>query len=141
MTLNFSKRCRISKRNWNKYIDARINFRFCLSMLMKLSFVWLIISIIASWSMYKIVALFDVFIKWAILRIVHTSSIIFNFVDQYFVSTDVNVLLKNKIESIFFLNDAFLNFSDFSFFRWYIITSNLRLNAFMSAYNILILSK
>ena len=122
-------------------MNVRINFRFCLSMLMKLSFVWLIISIVASWSVYKIVEWFDVLMKWAILRIVHTNSITFNFVNQYLISIDVNILLKNKIESTFFLKNVFLKFSANSFFKWYNNISNSHLNAFTSTYKILILSK
>ncbi len=101
-TWNFSKRTLISIFIDEKYCETRISLRFNLSKFVVFKNVCLTMSDAIAWSMKMIVKeIWNASIRWRIFLITQIMSIISSSVNQYRVSVEMRILLKNMIDWMF----------------------------------------
>ena len=104
-------------KNWN----VRTKRKFNLFVLNVVKEICLIKSAVTAWLMKMIIDdLRHNSIMWRIFLTIHTISIIFNSMDQYFISVSIRILLKNIINWISFLV-MIMSFFLKSFWIWKIM--------------------
>ena len=129
-TWNLSDLILILMKNVNKNCEARIRRKLNLFVFAVIKKIWFTILTMIAWFVkIDINDFLHDFIKCRIFFIIHITSTILNFVNQYFVSTDESRLLKNMMNWIWFLIKISSLFESFT--TWKIMTSMfICLNAF-----------
>ena len=96
-----SKWCWIFMQNWKQYCKALTRYKFSLFIKKLINIICFMIWIMMKWSVQIMMSAKDSFIIWWIFLIIQTKQIIFNFIDQYWVSASVRSLLRKRINLIF----------------------------------------
>ncbi len=122
MMWNFLDFILISIDKIERYCEAFINRKFNLFVFVVVNDVCFIMSVNAKWFV-KIIEndFFEFSMKWRTFFVIQITSIIFNSINQYRVSIEIRILLKNMIDSIS-IRVKMISFFEFSF-TWNIMTS------------------